>query len=218
MHAAAPRMSSDSVHAARLVAAVASGWVERAREAVASGGGAGEGGSAALVRAVQIGSHEMVDLLLGAGVDCNARDEGGVPVLFHAVRYGRNRTVRSLLVAGADANAVTRDGRGLLDCVHAQCHVYYAGWMSGPLLELLLACTDARRMADHAARVHKSQFRPLLRPWLEGRHELQRRRREVERVLYREVRPEMPADIVSLCGEFVHAGRLAVPPGGVDVA
>lgn len=68
----------------------------------------------ALMVAAAYGSAEVVDVLIAAGSDINARDGncGGQTVLMWAARSGResSRKVKALLKAGADAKAVTDNG------------------------------------------------------------------------------------------------------------
>jgi ankyrin repeat protein len=67
-----------------------------------------------LVRAVAIGSVEVVRDLLAAGVIPDGRDELGRTALYHATERGDVALLRTLLSYGADPNAVTDDGDTIL--------------------------------------------------------------------------------------------------------
>lgn len=70
----------------------------------------GEGGVTLLMRAATLGHRAMVEALLKAGADVNARDERGFTPLFHGCYNGDEdrghpEVVEMLLAAGADKEA-----------------------------------------------------------------------------------------------------------------
>lgn len=65
-------------------------------------------------------SVEVLDLLLGAGADINARDENGMTPLILAAYCGRPTRVAGLLRAGADVHLRDTQGKSALD--HARLH------------------------------------------------------------------------------------------------
>ena len=57
---------------------------------------------------------EVVQILVDAGVDVNAKDSDGDPLIYTAIRKGESEVVQILVEAGADVNAKDGDGNPLL--------------------------------------------------------------------------------------------------------
>lgn len=169
------------------------------------------GAFTALMSAARDGRVGMVRALLRAGADTESGSYDGLTALMIAVgRDGNEAVVRALLEAGADACATTTGA--VRSCALLSC-------CSPAHTEMLLPHTD-RDLVQHtyeqvtcgaywSARVRERVgIDAAIVPWLNGTHRLQRARREAERVLL-EASREMPPEIASLCGEYLHAGRLA---------
>ena len=71
-----------------------------------------EGGSTALLIAVNRNRPQVVKFLLGEGADPNVSDQYGWTPLISAADEGNEENVKALLAAGADARAVKRGGIG----------------------------------------------------------------------------------------------------------
>jgi len=69
-----------------------------------------------LMRAAGDGNDKLVNQLLAAGADVNARDQRGESALMYACLHGKSDVllIRDLLAAGADVNATDRWGRTAL--------------------------------------------------------------------------------------------------------
>ena len=61
------------------------------------------------------GRGKIVELLLAAGADVNARSNAGATPLMVAAELGYGKVVRLLLKAGADVNAKNGEGQTALD-------------------------------------------------------------------------------------------------------
>ena len=73
------------------------------------------GGEVALMRAVRLGSAEVVEALLDAGAEVNVKEDGdGSSALSVAVAGGYTRVVRVLLARGADVNYGDKAGHSNL--------------------------------------------------------------------------------------------------------
>lgn len=167
-------------------------------------------GRTALMVASEYGYAEAVRVLVANRAGVNAADNDGWTALMLAARYANVDTALALLAAGASANAVDRYGNTVL----YYCTINDADDDAvAALVRAVLPCTDPRHMAGHLRRNPASPIRPALETWLSGAHPLQTRRRELEEVLFADT-GDMPREIASLCGEYVHFGRLAALPGG----
>ena len=72
------------------------------------------GGTSALMAAAYVGALDLVDDLVGRGVDVDARDESGYTALMYAANAEQTDVVRVLLGAGADPDAADRFGNTVL--------------------------------------------------------------------------------------------------------
>jgi ankyrin repeat protein len=72
--------------------------------------------------AVAGGSGDVVDLLLAAGADANARQSGGFTPLMGAAAAGAATLARSLMDAGADRDARSDDGKTAADLARDNGH------------------------------------------------------------------------------------------------
>jgi ankyrin repeat protein len=61
--------------------------------------------------AIKLHDSTIPDLMLGSGIDVNAKHKDGGTVLHQAAAMGRLDIVKKLLAAGADIQAVDNDGR-----------------------------------------------------------------------------------------------------------
>jgi ankyrin repeat protein len=59
------------------------------------------------------GNIELVQKLINAGVDVNARDNNGYPALMRAASFGHTEIAKLLIAAGADVNASDNNGNGI---------------------------------------------------------------------------------------------------------
>ena len=73
----------------------------------------------------------VVDVLLRAGADPNARQHGGWTPLQAAAAHGDEATVDLLLAAGADPSATNEDGRSPVDLADAAGHADLAARLAG---------------------------------------------------------------------------------------
>lgn len=147
------------------------------------------GGATALMEAAAQGFAGAIPMLLDAGADVDAANSVDWTALCFAVSRNRVGCVRALLRGGARAVMLGR------------CQ-------SKAAADLLLPFCGAAAVAD-AARSAAGGAELACRAWLDGSHETQERRREMEAVLLDAVPRDMPQEISSLCGEYLHAGRLA---------
>src|SRR5207245_330280 len=67
-------------------------------------------GQTALMLAARGGHAAVVDALLAAKADVNAKTKNGITALIKAAEGGHAQVVKTLLAAGADANAKQSDG------------------------------------------------------------------------------------------------------------
>ncbi len=107
--------------------------VDLARRLIAEGadpdGHAGYFGESALHGAALRSSTEMIELLVAAGADLEARMRDGETPLFIAAKYGQAATLRALLEAGAEPDA--RDGRSLTPLAAAVAYRHEPDWRIG---------------------------------------------------------------------------------------
>ncbi len=75
-------------------------------------------GKTALSWATELGSEEMVNVLLKAGAYPNVKDSAGLTPLMYATLVGNGRILSTLIQAGADVNTV--DLRGSTALVYAK--------------------------------------------------------------------------------------------------
>jgi len=71
------------------------------------------------------GNKEIVELLIAAGADVNARDDGGDTPLLNAAAFGQKEIVELLIGKGAEVNAKNANGETPLD------------WAKGEIADLL---------------------------------------------------------------------------------
>lgn len=77
------------------------------------------------------GSTEIVERILAAGADPDARQQGGFTALHAAAHAGRVDMVRALLSHGADPDLRTDEGRTARDLAAAQGHVAVVKGLAG---------------------------------------------------------------------------------------
>jgi len=68
----------------------------------------------ALISASYYGKLEVVEYLIGVGVDINAKDDNGITALIQASHKGYLEVVKCLIEAGADVNAKNNNGNPAL--------------------------------------------------------------------------------------------------------
>ncbi|CAN0140817.1 unnamed protein product [Ectocarpus sp. 13 AM-2016] len=92
--------------------------------------------------------REVVDILLAAGADVDARAEDGITPLMHACCHADIEVARALLENGADVNLRDDEGRTVLSVICSECcdFVFAA-------LDLLLRSGADERIADNHGRL-----------------------------------------------------------------
>jgi ankyrin repeat protein len=75
-----------------------------------------------LIQAAEDGRLDLVQTLLKAGADPNAKCEDGFTVLMWAAARGHVEVVKALLQSGAELNARTRRGRTASDIANQERH------------------------------------------------------------------------------------------------
>ena len=108
--------------------------------------------------ACQNGNSAMVEMLLAAGADANARQRGGETVLMTAARTGNIESVKALVAGGADVNAKERRGQTAVMWAAAEGHAHVVEF-------LIQSAADFRTPLDGG-------FTPLFFAIREGRAEV----------------------------------------------
>lgn len=70
-----------------------------------------------IVAAMFVADADLLEVLLEAGADCNARDNAGYTAMTHCVMNGKLDEVATLLKHGADLTIHTTDGRSYIDFI-----------------------------------------------------------------------------------------------------
>jgi len=113
----------------------------------------------ALQDAARDGHSGMVELLLAAGADVNAKSNYGDTALHYAARGGHVDVVELLLEAGADVNAKNKNGRTALFWASFKGHA--------AVVELMLAAGAVDKYALHlAARRGHAAVVELIERWV----------------------------------------------------
>ena len=75
-----------------------------------------------LIDAAEDGDLAMVEALLSAGADVDAKNAAGVTALIYAAYYGHTEVIEVLITAGADVNAKANNGATALMIAEAMGH------------------------------------------------------------------------------------------------
>lgn len=195
-----------------IVAAATAGDADEVRRLVREGIGginerSGPMGATALVSAAIASRAEVLAALVEAGADVDVPCNDGSTALMWAAYRRLDAGVRLLLEAGASVDAVSGTGGDRRRTVLSLAET------CAMTDELLPLCSREMIRGAHSGDIEVARNAPI-RLWLAGSHAVQQARREAERVLLA-ASPEMPREMASLCGEYLHRGRLAAdPPGG----
>jgi len=70
-----------------------------------------------LIEAIFLDKIDLVEMLLDAGADANAKTEHGTPALFLSATEGKCEILKLFISRGADLNATNKRGETALECL-----------------------------------------------------------------------------------------------------